>query len=341
MKKKSDFQFEDFISDETFLEYAKGTNPDNIKLWETWLAENPDKNKTATEAKKFIQLINFKKQSLPHEFIDKEWDRLNKCLNIDKQRTISGFKKFKLKIWQYAAVFTLFISLLGAVLFSKSFFFQDKNIAYNEITALKGQIKNILLPDGSLVFLNSDTRLKYGSNFGTKKREVFLEGEAFFDVTHDSHKPFFIHTSENTVKVLGTAFNVSAYPDENIHQISLERGKISISHDKGKSAMLNANQTYLLLCNKNQSKIFKTKNVEMYSSWKDGKIIFRNQRFADITRKLERSHNIGINIQNTKIEDLRYTGEFNINDDIRKILEIISLTTSINYEIKKDTIFIR
>ena len=97
----------------------------------------------------------------------------------------------------------------------------------------------------------------------------------------------------------------------------------------------------MLLCNKNRSKIFKTENVEIYSSWKDGKIIFRNQRFADIARKLERSHNIVISIQNTKIENLRYTGEFSINDDIRKILEIIDHATSVNYEIKKDTIFIR
>ena len=319
MKNFSDYKFEDFISDESFLDYAKGTNPDNIKLWESLLAENPDKHKIATEAKKFIQLINFKKQSLSQEFINKEWNRLNKRLNIDNQRTITGFKKYKIKIWQYAAAFAFLIALAGSVFFSDFIFNTNNKIAYNEIITPKGQIKNILLPDGSLVFLNSGTKLKYESSFGTKKREVFLEGEAFFDVTHDSHKPFFVHTSENTVKVLGTAFNISAYSDENIHQISLERGKISILHDKEKSAMLNANQTYLLLCNKNQSKIFKTENIEMYSSWKDGKIIFRNQRFADIAQKLERSHNIVINIQNTKIENLRYTGEFNINDDVMKI----------------------
>ena len=341
MKKISDYKFEDFISDESFLDYAKGTNPDNIKLWESRLAENPDKHKTATEAKNFIQLINFKKQSLSQEFITEEWNRLNKRLNINNKRTITGFKKFKIKILQYAAVFAFLMVLAGSVFFSDYIFNINNKIAYTEIITPKGQIKNILLPDGSLVFLNSDTKLKYKSTFGTKKREVFLEGEAFFDVTQNSRKPFIIYTSENIVKVLGTAFNVSAYPDENIHQISLERGKISISHDKGKSAILNPDETYLLLCNKNQSKIFKTKNVEIYSSWKDGKIIFRNQRFADIARKLERSHNIVISIQNTKIENLRYTGEFNINDDIRKILEIIGHTTPVNYEIKNDTIFIR
>ena len=341
MKKISDYKFEDFISDESFLDYAKGTNPDNIKLWESRLAETPDKYKTAIEAKFFIQLISFKKQSLSQEFITEEWNRLNKRLNINNKRTITGFKKYKIKIWQYAAVFAFLMVLAGSVFFSDYIFNTNDKIAYNEIITPKGQIKNILLPDGSLVFLNSDTKLKYKSNFGTKKREVFLEGEAFFDVTQNPRKPFIVYTSENTVKVLGTAFNVSAYPDENIHQISLERGKISISHDKGKSLLLNPDETYLLLCNKNQSKIFKTENVEIYSSWKDGKIIFRNQRFADIVRKLERSHNIVINIQNTKIENLRYTGEFNINDDVRMILGIISLTTPVNYEIKNDTIFIR
>lgn len=340
MNKKSDYQLEDFISDESFLSYAKGTNPDNIKLWENWLAKNPDKCTTAIEAKKIIQHINFKKRSLPQEFIDKEWNRLHKSLHLN-QPPIQLMKKRKIKIWRYAAVFTLFISLLGAALFSHSFFFAKANVTYTEIAALKGQIKNVLLPDGSLVFLNSDTKLKYASTFGSKKREVFLEGEAYFDVTSDKNKPFIIHTYENTVKVLGTAFNVSAYPDENIHQISLERGKINISHNNDKSLLLNPNETYLLLCDKNQAKVFKTENVKIYSSWKDGKIIFRNQRFADMARKLERSHNLVIKLQNKQLEDYRYTGEFMINDDITKILEIINLATTLSYHVQNDTIYIK
>ena len=341
MKKKSDYQLEDFISDESFLSYAKGTNPSDIKLWENWLARNPDKCTTAIEAKKIIQHISFKKKILPQEFIDTEWNRLHRSLNLDQQRFIPAMKKRKIKIWRYAAVFTLFISLLGAALFSKSFFFADDTISYTEIAALKGQIKNIQLPDGTLVFLNSDTKLKYASTFNSKKREVSLVGEAFFDVSSNKNKPFIIHTPENTVKVIGTAFNVSAYPDENIHQISLERGKINISRENNKSLVLNPNETYLLLCNKNQAKVFKTENVEVYSSWKDGKIIFRNQRFADIARKLERSHNLVIELQNKKLEDYRYTGEFMINDDITNILEIINLTTALNYNVKNDTIYIK
>jgi len=341
MKKKSNYQLEDFMSDESFLSYAKGNNPDNILLWENWLAKNPDKFKIAIEAKKVIQHINFKKQSLPQEIIDNEWLRLTQHLNIKQQRIIPKAQKHKIKIWQYAAVFALLISLAGTALFSNLFFSGNDNISYTEIIAKKGQIKNILLPDGTLVFLNSDTKLKYSDNFGSKKREVFIEGEAYFDVTSDKNKPFIVHTTENTVKVLGTAFNISAYPHEKIHQISLERGKINISREKDKLLLLNPNETYLLLCNKNQAKVFKTENVEIYSSWKDGKIIFRNQRFADIAKKLERSHNIVIKLQNKQLEDYRYTGEFIVNDDVIKILDIINLTTPLSYNVKNDTIYIK
>ena len=341
MKKHTHDKFEGSIPDESFLDYTKKTNPDNSKLRENWQANNPDKLKIADEVKDNVNLLNFKKLSLPQKFIDNELNRLNKRLNIDNKRTLPKHKKYKRKIWQYAAIFALLISLAGTLLLNKSIFNTNNQIAYYEIITPKGQIKNIILPDGSLVFLNSNTKLKYPSDFNTKKREVFLEGEAFFDITHNKHLPFYIHTLENKIKVLGTAFNISAYRNDNMHQISLERGKISISHDNLNSVTLSPYQSYVLFCNENQSKISKPKNIEIYSSWKEGKLIFRNQRFEDIARKLERSHNIAINIQNAKIRNLRYTGEFNINDDIRKILKIMSLTTPILYEIKNNTVIIK
>lgn len=210
----------------------------------------------------------------------------------------------------------------------------------SEIVVPKGQIKNILLPDGTLVFLNSDTKFSYNSNLGKKNREVFLEGEAYFNVTYNSSKPFIVHTCENEIKVIGTAFNVKAYPGGNIHQTSLERGKIMISYKNEESLMLNANQTYLLIRDSNSSKVFNTEKVEEYSSWTEGRIILRNHRFSDIAKDLERSHKVIFDIQKKEILNTRYTGEFSRNDDISKILEIISLTSHFNFEITRDTIII-
>lgn len=342
MRDYTDYTFKDFLSDESFINYAKGIKPCDIMLWKDWLAKNPPNRKAAEEAKNFIKHFILRRQSLPIKFIDNEWDRLSNNLVLNNQRNLEAEKsKNKIKIWQYAAAITLFISILGAVFFSDSIFNQRDKIAYHDLIVPRGQIRNILLPDKTLVFLNSDTKLSYNTKFGKKNREVFLEGEAFFNVSHYSDKPFIVHTCENDIKVLGTAFNVRAYPDANIHQTSLERGKIIISYPNEGTYVLNPNQTYLLIRNNKCSKVYTTESIKEFSSWIDGRIIFKNQRFEDIAQKLERSHNIVFDIQNQEVLNCRYTGEFSRNDDLRKIMEIINLTTPFDFEIINDTIIIR
>lgn len=341
MRDFSSCKFEDFISDPSFINYAKETEPEDIIIWKDWLAKNPENQKTAEEAKNFINHLVPRRRLLPKRFIDNEWNRLCNKLDLDNKK-VAVSDKFgtKIKVWHYAAAIVLLISVLG-VIFSKSNLTQDEPITINEIIVPKGQIKNVLLPYGTLVFLNSDTKLSYHTNFGKKNREVFLEGEAYFDVTYNSNRPFVVHTCENDITVLGTAFNVKAYPDGNIHQTSLERGKIMISNQNQESHVLNPKQTYLLIRDINSSKVFKTENVEAYSSWTKGKIILRNHRFIDITKDLERSHNVIFDIQNKQIINSRYTGEFSREDDIGKILEIISLTSHFEFEIDRDTIIIK
>ena len=341
MRDFSSYNFEDFISDPTFINYAKETESEDIIIWKDWLATNPDNQKTAKEAKNFINHLIPKRRLLPKRFIDNEWNRLCNKLDLDNKKVaVSRSFGTKIKVWHYAATIAFLISVL-AVIFSKSNFTQDELITNHEIIVPKGQIKNILLPDGTLVFLNSDTKLSYNSNLGNKDREVSLEGEAYFDVTHNSDRSFIVHTCENDITVLGTAFNVKAYPDGNIHQTSLERGKIMISHQNQESHVLNPKQTYLLIRDINSSKVFKTEKVEEHSSWTEGKIILKNHRFSDIAKDLERSHKVIFDIQNKQIINSRYTGEFSREDDIGKILEIISLTSHFEFEIARDTVIVK
>lgn len=341
MRDFSTGKFEDFITDTSFINYAKGSEPEDIRFWKEWLAKNPGNQKTAEEARIFITHMVPERSILPDRFIDNEWDRLENKLNLSRRRVSAPvWMGAKIKVWHYAAAIALLISVIGAF-FSKSIFNQNELITDIEIFVPKGQIRNILLPDNTLVFLNSDTKFSYLSNLGKKNREVFLEGEAYFVVTYNSSKPFVVHTCENEIEVLGTAFNVKAYPDGNIHQISLERGKILISDQNQETYALDPNQTYLLIRDIHSSKAFKTENVEEYSSWTNGKIILRNQCFGDIAKDLERSHTVKFDIQNKQILCCRYTGEFSRDDDIRKILEIISLASHFDFEIARDTIIVK
>lgn len=340
MTKYSNYKFKDFISDETFCNYARGLNNNDVEEWKDWMNENADNKKIAEEAKRYIQLLRFKKKSLPEDYIHNEWYRLSNKIDSNKPITFKQKRRYKIKMWQSIAAVFIFLCILSLLFSRKVFFNQENKIVYNEFVAPKGQIKKILLPDSTTIILNSDSKLKYNDNFGKKKREVFLEGEAYFDVIHNSNKPFIVHTCENTVKVIGTAFNISAFPDDNIHLISLERGKIKLTKTGEHYSFLFPNQIYLLIRNNNQSKIFKSQNIKLYSSWKEGEIRFVNQTFVNITTKLERSHNVFFNIKNNKIKNCRYTGKFNRKQNIKKILEIIKLTTPFDYKIKNDTITI-
>ncbi len=341
MRDFSSYRFEDFISDPSFFSYAKGLETKDIILWEEWLATSPGNQRIAEEAREFTAQLIPNRRALPERFLESEWNHLSRKLDLDTRITSRTARpERRIRFWHYAAACGVLFAIAGALL-SNTMRNQKEIVAEVEIVVPRGETRNVLLPDNTVVFLNSDTKLSYNSGFGRKKREVSLAGEAFFDVTYDKGKPFIVNTPENKIWVLGTAFNVNTYPDENLHQISLERGKIEVSHQNQKPYALLPNQTYLLLRSNGSSKIFKTEHIADYSSWSRGKIIFRNHRFSDMARDLERSHNVVFDIQNEQILASRYTGEFSREESLRKILDIIKLTSHFEFEIERDTVIIK
>jgi len=337
-----DYEFDDFVFDDSFINYATNKSQVDVTKWEQWLSNNPINKETAIDAKILICNLRFKKQELSNEFVKNEWLGLRDRLNLDETKTpIKNKTVFRKMIWQYAAVASLVLFLVSAIYFLSSTPKREGVVDYCEVVVPKGEIKKIFLPDGTLVFINSDSKLKYSNLFGEDQREVFLEGEACFDVKHNTNKPFIVHTQENDVTVLGTAFNIYAYPDENIFRASLERGKISVSHNNEQAVGLEPNQTYLLIRNSNQAEVFENADVQACSSWKDGIIAFRNLRFTDILRRLERSHNVIFKLQNKEVGNCKYTGTFTTEDGIDIVLEVIKLTTPFEYENLNDTIVIK
>lgn len=338
----NEYKFEDFILDGSFVNFATNKNEFDIKKWEKRLSQNPENKEIALKAKKLISQLRFKKQELSVDLINEEWQKLSNRLLLNK-KTFSVKRKtvFRREMWKYAAAASIILVFLSTIYFLLDKPKSDKIIAYNDIFVPKGEIKRVFLPDSTLVFINSDSKFSYAKNFGEKIREVFLEGEAWFDVTHNAKMPFIVHAPENDITVLGTAFNVFAYPNENIFRTSLERGKVSVSHNNKEAVELKVNQTYFLLKNSQQSKICETEDIQSYSSWKEGKTAFKNQPFSVILRKLERSHNVVFVIQNQRVADCKYTGAFSIGDDINSILEVIKLPTAFEYEIVNDSVIIK
>lgn len=336
------YKFEDFVLDDSFVNFATNKNQADIAKWEKWFLQNPENSEIALKAKILISQLRFKKQELSDDFVSDEWLKLSIRLHLHEisqprnNRTI-----FIKRMGQYAAAVSILMLFASAFYYFTSSSKKDRNIVYQELIVKKGEVKNVLLSDGTMVFINSDSKLKYEENFGEKPREVYLEGEAWFDVNHNADIPFIVHTQENDITVLGTAFNVYAYPNENTFRASLERGKISVSCCNNETVELKENQTYLFFKNSKETKICDTENTQSYSSWKVGETVFRNQPFTEILLNLERSHNVTFNLLNEKVADIKFTGNFSTKDDIITILEVIKLPMAFEYEIVNDTIIIK
>ncbi len=284
-------------------------------------------------------------------------------LNIEKVNPYRvGIRSFL----KYAAVFIL---ALGMFWMGNSLFFRQKSIQHgvsrmNEISVEYGSKSRIVLPDGSVVNLNSGSLLKYSSDF-ENDRKVYIEGEAFFDVKKDPRHPFLVQTSGIAIRVLGTVFNVKSYPEEKTIETTLVSGSVQILVKSGSSK--NEFKTLTVL-KPNQKAIFYKKSLtaeresadqktevnkleretiqvqgeiktELYTAWKDNNLVFNNEQFGNLVPKLERWFNIKIENNFPELNDSRLTGKFD-TETIEQALEALRIITPFHYSIEKNKIII-
>ena len=219
---------------------------------------------------------------------------------------------------------------------------KDEN-RQNILTVPYGKTFKVILSDGSSVELNSGSTLKYPSVFKENEpRTVFLEGEAFFNVSKMSSTSFVVNSNASSIKVYGTAFNVSSYLDDDVTEVVLVEGSVGVKRISSAN-----DQRYSLIAPSQmasiskESKELKISNVtiEKHIAWKDGDLFFENDQFENIKKILERHYNVKIINHFTELNKFRYNGNFQ-NDDIEKILNTIKAHTNFSFERKGDTILI-
>ncbi len=223
----------------------------------------------------------------------------------------------------------------------------------------KGERKRIILPDNTLVWLNSNSEISYENNWSGEEynRTVKLIGEAFFDVSHDKKHPFIIKTDKYDVKVLGTSFNIRAYPKENVSETSLLRGKIELSFhkDPAKKIQLRPNEKLALNINdkvREEQKLeerFVIENIKPVAlqkrkiiaetSWINNRVVLNNDDFETCAEKLERKFNVKIIIKDPKIRTQRYTGIFK-DESLSDALKAMNQINPFKYTINKDEVII-
>ncbi|MCG6190101.1 FecR family protein [Maribellus maritimus] len=235
--------------------------------------------------------------------------------------------------------FTRYLTRIAAILFiplAIAFFFAVQKNLTSEIethtvsTPLASKT-NFKLPDGSMVYLNAGSSLSFPEKFTKKKRLVKLTGEAYFDVKKSSH-PFEVETSALTVNVLGTAFNIMAYKDA-LPEVTLERGKVIVSTKSNQQKTLQPGEQAVINTTTNTISV-NSVETELFTSWKDNRLIFKNEMLGNVAQKLERWYNISIDIEDERLEQKRINASIEY-ESISEIMELLEITLPLKFEYKK------
>jgi transmembrane sensor len=297
--------------------------------------------------------------------LDQVWDLGQEGSQSDLDEAFDKHKLSKLDdldfeikeggIYSYLKNHALVISIITFIIFSTSLYFSKYyHFATKEVRvdiyAAKGIRKEIKLPDGTYVRLNSDSKLSYDLDMQSQdQRDVILIGEAFFKVAHDKKRPFIVKTNKVAIKVLGTEFNVRDYPGDKESETTLIKGSIELTiNDRSDQKFLLKPSEKLALVNninhnlkKGASSVLMIDNISPVKlgdqeyieeiAWTENKLVFENESFEELMPKLERWYNVKIVLNDPTIKSYRFTGVF-IKENIIQALEAMQLIKSFHYK---------
>ncbi len=235
-----------------------------------------------------------------------------------------------------AASIALFVLLSTASLYVASFFEKHEQvIVMSEKVTKAGQKSVLTLFDGTKIYLNANSKLKYPTHFGKTSREVFLEGEAYFEVVHKDKKPFIVHSSNISVSVLGTKFNIKAFADENDIKVSLVDGKVKVSNDLTvigeKYLYLKPHEQFVYSKDSKHSVIQQFETIKVIG-WKDNTYIFNNEPLLNVLKKLERAFAVDFKLADKK-KNIKLTADFK-NESFWTVVNTIKSVTKLDYNLK-------
>lgn len=231
------------------------------------------------------------------------------------------------KLVEMAAVIAITI---GVTVFYQQSSNKEHLLAMQKIMVPAGQRISLELSDGTLVWLNSRTKIEYPASFVGNDRKVKLDGEAYFEVTKDAHKPFVVETAKGNIEVLGTKFNVEAYSEDHTFATALMEGSVKVMRGN-MQYMLQPNQ--LAYLKNGKMNIAPIEDFNLYR-WREGLICFKDESFPNIVKKLEKYYGVDIQIENSAVANYRCTGKFRQSDGVLYALRV--LQKDVNFTFKRD-----
>jgi len=280
---------------------------------------------------------------------------------------LEKLKEFRMPFFRYAIVLVISFGLFWLIQpFPVTKKTSSLSIQFQSVEVPYGSKSKVELPDGSVVILNSGSKLSYNSDgFNSEKRSVSLEGEGFFNVKKDSTKPFYVNTKGMLVKVLGTTFNLKAYPDEITEEATLVKGSVQIFagtelKETGIGILLKPNDKAIFNKIEKQSSIQRPSSkadklveevklqtlelqneskMEQVISWKNDRLIFDNEPFGTLLIKIERWYDVHFQVLYPELNNARFTGKFD-KETVEQVLNALASITPFHFEIRKNQITI-
>lgn len=341
-----------------------------------WIYSNPENEHFFYNLKDIWETVQFN-EIVRTADTETEWRKFSHAaFRKESTLTVSTPKRNTIKKKLYTA---LKIAALVIITFGAGFFVQKlipEKTTYTSINVPYGAKSKLELPDGSMIWVNSGSTLRYPNNFNHQVVDLFLEGEAFFNIAENPQRKLNVKTSSINIQVLGTTFNVKAYNEEDVVETTLVKGSISITgHVDGQSIknpiILKPNERAVLVKSKNNLEIDNTTqelnkqdsepnhtnkeiitvktiipqkmnitegvDVESFVSWKDNKLVFKSERFDALATKLERWYNVEIIFKDEMLKNSRYTGTFE-KETFEQAILALSISLPFTYKIDKNKI---
>lgn len=324
---------------------------------ERWLSADSNNRKKFNELQRIWDISEGSHKSLENYFdSEKEWDRLKARLAKDRQsrkvinskasdepRVRTSIHSIGQKIARVAAIF-LIAGLVGIFAYQNWYEAEvepeKQSQALREVSTANGQRANITMGDGTSVLLNAGSIVKFPHQFERDVREVFLEGEAFFNVTSNPEKPFIIHSRGSVVGVLGTAFSVRSYPEDGQVRVVVKEGSVSFGMESQKSsekAILSASELGRYYIESQEIEVGKVDDMELYLSWREGYLKFRNESMHKVAVALERRYGVEVTFKDPAVKDKQLTA-FLKSRSLTNVLDVVAMSLDVSYTLEENSV---
>jgi ferric-dicitrate binding protein FerR (iron transport regulator) len=336
------------------VRYLDNSIDDNeLTMLEEWLDESSENRRILHSAGQILKASeDVTQDSLLDEFhLEEDWEKVARRINYTSEDTrdrILHFRKLR-KRHQFFSNMMKVAALILVALTSVFFTLQyaPQQVEYTTALVLKeihtnaGQRASVELGDGSRVTMNAASKMIIPETFSSNKRSIELQGQAFFDIEPDRSRPFYIHTNNAVVEVIGTSFDVRSYDDGDNVVVVVREGTVELRNQNNPDNILIVNEGYKGTVERSSGKLKLdlVDDADSYYGWMEGRLIFKNTPILEVFKELERWYNISVDYEDVKenIKDKRFTADLKTRS-IREVFEVIQMSMDINFEIDGDDV---